>query len=212
MQTIIRVAVFTILTFPLYLSAQVKASRVTIQVIDSYEKKFRNLLSNDDSAIQINLIQIKKEDSDTTIYRGGLDIRIANENVSQTISSRGIAITGDFGLALGGGRQEVVTLETGQIFMELEELNTLIDFINSTIVRSNKNKPYPEYDVTWRIEFENGLVWGFLYDSQTLGKYFYYLELGESRFQIPTNNAKEMLLLIGRARKWLQEEFPIATE
>jgi len=194
------------------LQAQVNASHVTIQVIDSYEKNFRNLLSNDDSAIQINLVQIKKEANDTAIYRGGLDIRIANENVSQTISSRGIAITGDFGIAIGGGRQEVVTLETGQVFLQLEEVNTLIDFLNSTILRSNRKQDYPQYDMTWRIEMDNGLVWGFLYDSQTLSKYFYYLELGQSRFEIPVSTAKEMLLMIGKARKWLQEEYPIEGE
>jgi len=186
-----------------------------ILVLDTYEKTFRNILSNDDSGIQIRRIQVKTQRADSISYLGGLDIRLANEYVSETISSTGVAITGDLGIALGGGRQEVVRMAQEQIFLELDDLNTLIDFLNSTIQTQSRYRPKgmkPASDRTWRITFDNGLVWGFAYDSGGRVKWFYYLQLGDARFEIPVESAKEMLMLIARTRRWLQDEFPILDE
>ena len=198
--------------FPARAMAQQSYEVIQVKVIDYYENSFRNLLNNkNDQALQLNLVQVKTTREDSVSYAGGLSIRVISTEVSKTISSTGIALTGDLGLTVGRSKTDVVTTNKGEIFLNAEDIETLISFLNKTI-KLGYGKEEQSFNTSWRLTFEQGLVWGVVYDNRGLKNWFYFVEINGARFEVAFQDGRDMLQMIARSRKWLEEDFPLREE
>lgn len=186
--------------------AQQEYTYAEIKVIEQYTKVFNNLRSGDDSGLEMSCLSIHMTDSETdsTRHIAGVNIRVASEEVSQTMSSAGVALTGDLGITVGRSRTSVVQTQKGEIFLQLEDLETLITFLEKSVELIYGGQK-PEHNSSWRIDFEDGLTWGVLYDKKSFDKWFYFVEIGDARFEINYEEGVAMLKLIAKSRKWIKE-------
>jgi hypothetical protein len=186
--------------------AQQEYTYSEIKIIDQYERVFNNLRSGDDSGLELSLLSIfiTKSETDSTIHIPGISIRVASEEVSQTMSSAGVALTGDLGVTVGRSRTSIVQTNKGEVFLQLSDIETLITFLEKSVELIYGGQE-PEYNSSWRIDFEDGLAWGVLYDKKSLDKWFYFIEIGDARFEINYEEGLAMLKLIAKSRKWIKE-------
>lgn len=186
--------------------AQQEYTYSEIKIIDQYERVFNNLRSGDDSGLELSLLSIfiTESETDSTIHIPGISIRVASEEVSQTMSSAGVALTGDLGVTVGRSRTSIVQTNKGEVFLQLSDIETLITFLEKSVELIYGGQE-PEYNSSWRIDFEDGLAWGVLYDKKSLDKWFYFIEIGDARFEINYEEGLAMLKLIAKSRKWIKE-------
>lgn len=186
--------------------AQQEYTYSEIKIIDQYERVFNNLRSGDDSGLELSLLSIRitESETDSTIHIPGISIRVASEEVSQTMSSAGVALTGDLGVTVGRSRTSIVQTNKGEVFLQLSDIETLITFLEKSVELIYGGQE-PEYNSSWRIDFEDGLAWGILYDKKSLDKWFYFIEIGDARFEINYEEGLAMLKLIAKSRKWIKE-------
>ena len=190
----------------LVVHAQQEYTYSEIKVIEQYQKVFNNLRSGDDSGLEISLLSIHITDSatDSVSHVAGVSIRVASEQVSQTMSSAGVALTGDLGVAFGRSKTAVVETNKGEIFLQLEDIETLVSFLEKS-VELIYGGDKPEHNSSWRIDFEDGLTWGVLYDKKSYDRWFYFVEIGNARFEINYEEGLAMLKVVAKARRWINE-------
>lgn len=186
--------------------AQQEHTYSEIRIIDQYDRVFNNLRSGDDSGLELSLlsIHIQENESDSIQHIAGISVRVASEEVSQTMSSAGVALTGDLGITVGRSRTSVVQTNKGEVFLQLSDIETLISFLEKS-VELIYGQQKQEYNSSWRIDFEDGLTWGVLYDKKSFDKWFYFIEIGDARFEINYEEGLAMLKLIAKSRKWIKE-------
>mgnify|MGYP000043390557 CR=1 FL=1 len=186
--------------------AQQEYTYSEVNVIEQYQKVFNNLRSGDDSGLEMSLlsIHIRESGADSVQHIAGISVRVASEEVSQTMSSAGVALTGDLGIAIGRSRTSVVETNKGEIFLQIEDINSLITFLEKS-VSLIYGQQKQEYNSSWRIDFEDGLTWGLLYDQNSFDKWFYFVEIGSARFEINHEEGKAILKMIAKSRRWINE-------
>ena len=186
--------------------AQQEYTYSEVKVIEQYQKVFNNLRSGDDSGLEMSLLSIHITDSrtDSISHIAGVSIRVASETVSQTMSSSGVALTGDLGVAVGRSKTSIVETNKGEIFLQLEDIETLISFLEKSVELIYGGEK-PEHNSSWRIDFEDGLTWGVLYDKKSMDRWFYFVEIGDARFEINHEEGLAMLKVVAKARRWINE-------